>query len=239
MGTVNSIFGFGLKAGLYDKPPRYGPGWVKPSAKTLRKHRAKNGPRLFTPDEVHQLLDHASTNFRAMLLLGLNGGLGNADLALLPLKALDLQSGWLEYPRNKTGIPRRIPLWPETVAAIQQVIEKRREPEDKGDGGLLFVTASGKSYVDDHHKTGRLTWEYRRTAELAGVEGRQFYDARRTFQTIGEEARDLVAVQSIMGHAAAASDMSAIYRQRVSDERLRAVVEHVRTWAFGESDPEQ
>ena len=52
-------------------------------------------------------------------------------------------------------------------------------------------------------------------------------------QTIGEEARDLVAVQAIMGHAAATNDMSAVYRQRVSDERLRAVVDAVREWLFG------
>jgi hypothetical protein len=37
-----------------------------------------------------------------------------------------------------------------------------------------------------------------------------------------------------MGHAAASNDMSAIYRQRVSDERLRAVVDVVHDWLFPE-----
>ena len=173
-----------------------------------------------------------------MLLLGLNGGMGNADLALLPIKAIDLDSAWLDYPRNKPGVPRRVPMWAETVDAIRQVLATRRKPKDSADGALLFITPTGLSYLSDEHRTHRLTGEYRRVAELAGVEGRQFYDARRTFQTIGEEARDLVAVQSIMGHAASTNDMSAIYRQRVSDERLRAVVERVRAWLFGSESNE-
>ncbi len=66
------------------------------------------------------------------------------------------------------------------------------------------------------------------------VEGRTFYDLRRTFQTIGEGAHDFVEVQSIMGHAPASGDMSSIYRQRVEDERLQAVTEHVRNWLYVE-----
>jgi integrase len=69
--------------------------------------------------------------------------------------------------------------------------------------------------------------------KVAKVEGRTFYDFRRTFQTVGEGANDLVAVQAIMGHAAASGDMSAIYRQAVADERLRIVADHVRVWLFG------
>jgi hypothetical protein len=36
-----------------------------------------------------------------------------------------------------------------------------------------------------------------------------------------------------MGHVPAANDMAAVYRQRVNDDRLRRVTEHVRTWLFG------
>ena len=46
---------------------------------------------------------------RAMILLGVNCGFNNKDCADLPLKALDLDGGWINFPRPKTGIPRRCP----------------------------------------------------------------------------------------------------------------------------------
>ena len=44
---------------------------------------------------------------RAMILLAVNGGLGNTDGAMP--KALDLRGKWLDYPRGKTGVSRRVP----------------------------------------------------------------------------------------------------------------------------------
>ncbi len=43
----------------------------------------------------------------------------------------------------------------------------------------------------------------------------------------------MAAVQAIMGHAPSSNDMNAVYRERVDDDRLRAVVDHVRTWLYG------
>jgi hypothetical protein len=40
-----------------------------------------------------------------------------------------------------------------------------------------------------------------------------------------------VACDFIMGHEI--PHMSSVYRERISDERLRAVAEHVRRWLFG------
>ena len=60
--------------------------------------------------------------------------------------------------------------------------------------------------------------------------GLGFYAFRHTFQTVAEGARDLAAVQAIMGHSPKANDMSAVYREGVDDGRLLAVTEHVRKW---------
>jgi len=229
---TRSVFRHAVEAELIDKAVRFGPGFRKPSAKTLRLHRVARGPRMFTPEAVHAILRVAGPNMRAMILLGLNGGLGNTDVGELPVGALDLQSGWLDYPRPKTGIMRRIPLWPETLEALQAVLKNRRAPKNPESAALLFIGPRGGSYVGNH-RGYRVGEEFRRVVAKAGVEGRQtFYDLRRTFQTVAEDSRDLVAVQSIMGHAPATGDMSAIYRQRISDDRLRAVVEHVRKWLF-------
>ena len=67
-------------------------------------------------------------------------------------------------------------------------------------------------------------------------QGLSFYALRHTFQTVAEGAHDMAAVQSIMGHAPAAGDMSSVYRERIDDTRLQAVVEYVRKWLFGEQE---
>ena len=67
--------------------------------------------------------------------------------------------------------------------------------------------------------------------KLSLKEGRNFYALRHTFETIGGEAKDQIAVDAIMGHVR--DDMASLYRERISDDRLRSVIEHVRTWLFG------
>jgi integrase len=65
---------------------------------------------------------------------------------------------------------------------------------------------------------------------------RGFYALRHTFATVAGGSRDQIAVNAIMGHAPAANDMSAVYRERIDDDRLVAVTEHVRKWLFGEEE---
>lgn len=229
---IRSVLRYGYEAELIDRPIRLGPGFKKPSAKVIRGQRAANGPRLFAPIQLRELLANAGPNMRCMMLLGINGGLGNTDVAELTINAADLRTGWLNYPRKKTGIMRRIPLWSETVKAWQDVLKRRREPNKAEYARLLFIGARGENYIGNH-KGYRVTQEFARIANATKVAGRTFYDLRRTFQTIGESAGDLVAVQSIMGHAPISGDMSAVYRQGVEDDRLRHVVDHVRKWLFG------
>ena len=40
-----------------------------------------------------------------------------------------------------------------------------------------------------------------------------------------------------MGHAEAGNDMSAVYREGVDDDRLKAVTDHVRQWLFPADEP--
>ncbi|MEN6494948.1 MAG: integrase [Thermoguttaceae bacterium] len=224
---VRMAFRYGYESELLEKPVRFGPGFAKPSAKTIRRARGANGPRMFTPDELRRIIDNATPNMKAMVLLGINGGLGNTDLGMLPCDAVKLNISWLYYPRTKTGILRLVPLWSETVAAIGEVLANR-----KVDSPLLFIGRRGKDYIGDH-KGYRVTAEFARVAAKAKVTGRAFYDLRRTFQTIAEGCGDLPAVKAIMGQAPESGDMSAVYRQVVSDERLKAVTDHVHRWLFG------
>jgi integrase len=128
---IRSIFKHAHESELIDRPMRFGPEFKAPSKKTLRLHRAKQGAKLFTHEEVRKLLDAAGTPMKAMLLLGINCAFGNQDCGTLPLSALDLEVGWVNYARPKTGIDRRCPLWPETVKALREALAKRKEPKDK------------------------------------------------------------------------------------------------------------
>jgi integrase len=217
------------KSGLIDRPPVYGEGFNVPTAAVIRRHKAKKGKKLFEVDEVGKLLAAASQPLKSMALLGLNCGFGNGDIAALPIPAVDLNGGWIDFARPKTGIDRRIPLWPETVEALRDWLTVRPTPHDEADAGLVFITYKRGSWKDD---TGRaLPHEFRKLADSAGIDGsRGFYCLRHTFQTIGDECGDFLAVRKIMGHAT--NDIADVYRERVSDERLKKVTDHIRAWAL-------
>jgi integrase len=182
--------------------------------------------------EIRTLLDKAGPQVKAMLLLGVNAGFGNHDVATLPLAALDLEAGWVNYPRPKTGIPRRCPLWPETVTALGAAITDRPEPRQEDATGLVFVTTRGRPWLS-RGIANPVSVAARDLKKAAGLhhDGIGFYTLRHVFRTVADGARDPVAIDLIMGHTD--PSMGGHYRERVEDGRLKAVVEHVRAWLFG------
>lgn len=78
--------------------------------------------------------------------------------------------------------------------------------------------------------------QFKKLLNSLGVNGRRnFYAIRHTFQTIAGESKDQIAVNGVMGHAD--GTMSAAYRERISDERLKAVVDVVHDWLFESTFP--
>jgi integrase len=234
INRVRIVFNYGYKSGLLERPMVYGEGFRRPSRKTLRKHRAEQGVKMFEPDELKRMISAAKQPLKTMILLGVNCGFGNADVGTLPLSALDLQRGWVDYGRPKTGIARRCPLWPETIEALREWLTMRPEAKRPEHAELVFLTAHGDTWAKENSDR-TLSKEMRKFLDGLDINGhRNFYTLRHVTQTIGDESRDFVAVQSIMGHAA--NDISSVYRERVSDERLHAVVDHVRTWLYGRTE---
>jgi integrase len=255
---VRTVFKYSFDSGVIERPVRFGPSFKKPSASVLRRHRAKNGERMLEAPELRRLIDAAAGRevktgqadketgkpvtvtlepnpvLQAMILLGLNAGFGNHDVATLPLSALDLEGGWVRFPRPKTGIDRRCPLWPETVQALRATLEKRPTPKIDDAQGLVFVTTRGRP------------WLVRGIANPVSVAARAlmcklglhrggigFYTLRHVFRTVADAARDPVAIDLIMGHTD--PTMGGHYRERIEDSRLKAVTEHVRRWLFTET----
>ncbi len=216
--SIRSLFKYAYDAGLIPSPVRYGHAFAKPGRALIRKERAKHGPRLFTAAEIRRMLD-AGPELRAMILLGINVGYGNTDCTRLEGKHLNLQTGWADFPRPKTGIQRRAKLWPETVQAITVWQAERNNP-----GVARVFARSPEGIVRDVAKL----------LHNLGIKGRKylgFYSLRHTFLTIGEETRDFPAVQVVMGHSD--NTMASHYRERIADDRLEAVAEHVRQWLLG------
>lgn len=226
-------FKWGYDSGLFDSPMRYGQSFNRPSQKTIRLAKAANGPRMFDRDELHAMLAAASQPLRSMMLLAINGGFGNSDVAQLPLAAVDLDKGWMDFPRPKTGIPRRIPLWNETKQSLRDWLKKRPSAKSSEHNGLLFVTRAGNSWskTKDDNPVAK---ETRKLLKEVGLyrSGRGFYSIRRTFRTIASDSQDEAAADALMGHAPRNYDMAAVYGQQISDDRLRRVVEVVHDWLF-------
>jgi integrase len=254
------VFRFASKHRLIDRPVDYGDGFNRPSAKTLRIARNDAGPRMFESHELRTILDalagkpvmvdgkektvKADPGMRAMVLLACNTGFGQSDIAGLPLSALDLENGIVDFPRPKTGVRRRVPLWSETVDALRTAIAVRPEAADAEDDGCVFLTCFGRRWVrvvpsgkdpDKVMALDALAKRFGRLLKTLKINGRNrlnFYAIRHTFQTIGGEAKDPDAVSSVMGHVD--TSMAGQYRERISDERLRAVVDVVRGWLWPE-----
>jgi integrase len=224
---ARGIFKFAVKNKLVPLAIEFGSEFDLPSAKTLRRERNARGKRTFTADELRRMINAAEQPLKAMLLLGANGGLGNLDLAQLPIGAIDLKGGWINYPRVKTEIDRRIPLWPETVKALKAWLTVRPTPRDEQFAELVFLTQTGGSFASDDRPISRKT---RALLDKLKIQGRGFYTLRHVFETQAGESCDQVAVDSVMGHID--SSMGGRYREGISDQRLRHAVDVVRAWLF-------
>jgi integrase len=121
-------------------------------------------------------------------------------------------------------------LWPETVEAIKDALAKRKEPKEEANAGVVFVTKYGESWAKDVADSP-ITKEMRKLLDELGIGGhRNYYALRHTFRTVADETKDQPAVDHIMGHEV--PHMSSVYRETISDARLKAVAQHVRRWLW-------
>lgn len=204
--------------------------------------RATRRPLLFAPGECRAMVRAAEGQPLAMILLALNGGMGQSDVATLRCGDIDLVKSMIDYRRQKTGVPRTIPLWPDTLKAIKPYYE------GKGSEDLVFQTRYGKAWVRESEAGDNkvstidaVSQEFGKLLASIGIwkknaagrpisDGRNFYTLRRTFRTAADGQGDQRAIALVMGHAPGSADMGAVYVQHIGEERLKAVVEHVRTF---------
>jgi integrase len=196
-------------------------------SKIINKQR-----RIFTHDEIGKLLDVADTQMKAMIWLGLNCGFGCTDCSGLQWKHLDFTNGRVVFPRGKTGIPRDLPLWPETIEALKAVPKK---------GKFVFYTAKGNPFVrnvlkidangnEQYSLLNSIATKFSRMTKRAGLnfpKGTGFYTLRRTAATMAARSGDPFAVQRLLGHVNLL--MATRYVQDVS-KQTDAVIEKSRKY---------
>jgi integrase len=95
----------------------------------------------FSSEQINKLLSAADMKMRAMIWLGLNCGFGCTDCAYLKWTDIDLVNGRVKLARRKTGISRDLPLWPETIDALEKIPRT---------GKLVFYTSRGNPYIQTH-----------------------------------------------------------------------------------------
>ncbi len=239
---IRSVFKYAFDATLIDTPVRFGPTFRQPSKKLVRKARQDRGKLFFQPDELRQILAAAGQPLRAMILLGINCGFGQMDVANLTERVMDLDGGWVDFPRPKTSIERRCPLWPETIAAIREAIaDYRPAARAAADASLVFITKYGKKWVRfrERNKGGAVridavALQFRvLLTSLDLKRAGNFNNLRHTCCTIADGAKDQPAIDLIMGHLSAG--MAVHYRERIEDARLKAVTDLVRAWLWPET----
>lgn len=239
IAQVKSPFLFAVKNGLIPRSVVFGDDFEKAPVSEKRK-RSKGKKRHFQPAEIRKILKRADAPLKAMILLGLNCGFYATDCANLPRWAVDLNDGWLEYDRAKTGVSRAAPLWPETVKAIREALAVRGKAKLGIDDEMVFLTKYGNRWV--HTKRGRdddgaivkvsridpIGQAFTKLIHKLGIkhQGLGFSALRKTFRTYADEANDRNAALMIMGHSF--EGMDEWYVKAIVRKRLEKVVNHVR-----------
>jgi integrase len=180
----------------------------------------------FDTEQITILLSEADVKMRAMIWLGLNCGFGCTDCAELKWVDLNLVNARVKLARKKTGISRDLPLWPETVDALEKIPRI---------GKLVFYTSRGNPYIltllqNDvngnwkYTTLNTITTKFSRLLKKSGLDvpkGTGFYTLRRTAATIAARSGDPFAVQRLLGHADL--QMATRYVQDVSAQTDRVI----------------
>jgi integrase len=222
IALVKAMLNWGAGMGFYP-PPTYGNDFAAPSttAAAIRQAKAREGKpdhsgRIVTGEEVDNIVLWFKRNpqFKAIVLMGVNCGLGPADIGRLRWRHFNIDTGELNMPRGKTGTDRRGYLWKRTRKALRRVAtlkHNRLALEREGQDALVFWTRSGRQmYRETEIIKGDVSVDVKADQAISitfgkctrklKLDGVSFYRLRHTFKTLGKKAKDRDALNLCMGH---------------------------------------
>ncbi len=240
--------------------PRFGtefrPPNTDPESLAIRKARSGEDTEdepIYTPAQIEWLLAHSSKQFRAMILVMLNCGMGPSDVGRLRWKHINFETGRLSLRRSKNGIRRECWLWKKTRAALEAVRDfkhTREMIEREGDSALVFVTRKGLPYIrrervmegDRVLRTnvsnsisitiGRMIKDAKDAKIIPKNKKLTAYNFRHTFRTHADNCPDLNAVLRSMGRKLYGQADSRYVRGKFKLGRLRTVAKTVHRYVF-------
>jgi len=259
--NVRSCFKWAAEEEIIPHPVAMG-RFKKLARGEFRERRHGLGRQTYTAEEVRALLDaarngtegsgrskgvNASLALEAFILLGINGGFTQAEVAGLTVADVDLDARMIDSVRHKSQVFRKVPLWEETADAIGRAIEeqRRRGRTDFDDDAPLFLTRTGQPWVreriGDDGKLKRVDavgTQFDRIRDAVGIELKQagFGKLRATHRTVTDAMPDATAARLIMGHAPRDRVEEAyIETANIDIKRLQALTHAVRRWLYEEA----
>ena len=232
--NTKMVFKWAVEEELIPHPLNFGSVFKVPRRKRQKAERRAKPKKFFDAKEVHQLIAKADNpQLKAMILLGLNCAFLNVDCARLRIE--DVKGVWLDVPRGKNEHERKAWLWPETRTAIKAARKAIKESNVKIKPDcreLVFTTCHGQMWTDEDSGYCAIGLEFTKLKTSAKLDrpGVGFASFRHVFRTVADETLDFPAARYVMGHEGDGHAMDAVYREGISDARIKKVCEYVRQW---------
>lgn len=209
----------------------------------------------YTVDELATLYQYATGLERLLLLLGLNCGFGQAEIASLQVEEIHLEQkhphyglegSWIMRLRPKTGIYGEWKLWDETVQAIRWMMERRSGHKD----GALLLTKSGRPLTqptENNNRNNKIANCWGRLYQRIRKDHPQF--RRLSFNKLRKTAGDFIkrfssgeiaGVFHCRGQVVRTDDLSDVYTNRHFDkvfQAIEAVRQHLAPVFVNVTDP--
>lgn len=164
--------------------------------------RADHANRPLTLEELTALYSQANTTVRLYMLIALNCGHTQAELATLKTQYLHLaeEHPFVRRKREKTLVDGQWRLWPETIAGLTAYVESRGD----ADGDHVFQTRKGKPLVwrrPNGNRVDAVSQAFGRTRKSAGLM-EPYHSFRYLRKTGSQFLRDLLGVEYSDGYLA-------------------------------------
>ena len=120
-------------------------------------------PKTFTKKQIERLYKNANTDMKLWILLALNAGYTQSDIANLTHDMLDWKNGIIRRGREKTGVQSEHKLWPITLEML------REQSTDPAEHECVLLNSNGRELSrtaiksnGDPHKVETIGQAFRR-----------------------------------------------------------------------------